>query len=190
MSEPPFPEELTAPRLAGVREQVGRAQMHLSEALASSDPTTRFRKLIAAVYPGRAAIEIMRVAATQGELTVNLDDLDERVGAVLPRHELIHLIRLHDFHRFGVMPRPGVLVGGPMRLKSSKRGVAQVQFLPSGPQITKSGNANVILNRPLQTDADRVFDDASSEWVPIEQAIREYVEGLPAALAIFEGLRH
>ena len=189
MSEPPFPEVLTSPRFAGVREQVGRAQMYLSEALTSSDPTTRFRKLIAAVYPGRAAIEIMREAALQGELTVNRDDLDERVGAVLPRHELIQAIRFHDFHRFGVMPRPGVLVGGPMQLKSSKRGVAQVQFLPSGPQITARGNANVILNRALQTDGDRVFDDASSEWVPIEQAVREYVEALPAALAVFEGLR-
>ena len=189
MSEPPFPVELTAPRLTGVREQVGRAQMHLSEALASSDPTTRFRKLIAAVYPGRAAIEIMREAAIQDELTVNRDDLDERVGAVLPRHQLIQAIRFHDFHRFGVMPRPGVLVGGPMRLKSSKRGVAQVQFPPSGPQITTSGNASVILNRALQTDGDWVFNDATCEWVPIELAVREYVEGLPAALAIFEGLR-
>jgi len=188
MSESPFPEEFTAPRLVGVREQVVRAQMHLSEALASSDPTARFRKFIAAMYPGRAAVEIMREAATQGELTVDCDELDKRIGAVLPGHTLIQKIRLHDFHRFGVMPRPATFVGGPMRLKSSKGGVARVQFPPAGPQITKRGNADVVLNRPLQTDGDRAFDDASCEWVHIDQAIREYVETLPAALEIFEGL--
>ena len=189
MSESPFPEELTAPRLAGAREQVARTQMHLSESLASSDPTTRFRKLIAAVYPGRAAIEIMREAAARGELTVDLNELDERIGTALPRHELIQRIRFHDFHRFGVMPRPAAFVGGPMRLKASKGGIAQVQFSPSGPQITERGNANVVLNRELQTDGDRAFDDASGQWVPIDQAIQEYVEALPAALKIFEGLR-
>jgi hypothetical protein len=188
MSEPPFPEDLTPPRLAGIREQISRAQMHLREALASADPTTRFRKLIAAVYPGRAAVEIMREAAAQGEVAVDRDELDRQVAAVLPHHQLIQAIRFHDFHRFGVIERPGVFIGGPMRIRTRKGGGAQIQFLPSGPRITKRGNADVVLNRPLQMNSGRVFDDASRDWVPIEQAIRDYVEALPAALELFECL--
>ena len=188
MSDLPFPEEITAPRLAGVREQVSRAQMHLSEALESSDPVARFRKFIAAVYPGCAAVEIMREAAKKGELTVDRDELDKQIGAALPRHELIRTIRFHDFHRFGVMPRPGAFLGGTMRLKASKGGIAQVQFPPSGPQVTTRGNADVILNRALQIEGDRVFDDASNQWVSIDQALQEYVDALPDALAIFEHL--
>lgn len=164
MTMPPLPEELLAPRLAGVREQVARAQLHLSEALASSDGATRFRNIIAAIYPGRAAVEIMREAADQDELTINRDELDTQLAAVLPRHELIQVLRFHDFHRFGVLPRPGLLIGGPMRLTASKAGAAQLHFGP-GPQVATRGNANVVLNRPLQTDGERAFDESSGQWV-------------------------
>jgi len=57
-------------RLAGVKEQIARGTALLNEAHAVPDYDKAFPKLIGAVYPARAALEIMREAAKLGELVV------------------------------------------------------------------------------------------------------------------------
>src|SRR5437016_5434462 len=96
-------------RLQGIREQVERANLFLREATESENPTDAFRRLMAAVYFARAALEIMRESAKAGELTVSTRELDARLGGLLPRYRLIKAIRIRDFHRFGVLG-PGHLV--------------------------------------------------------------------------------
>jgi len=58
-------------RLAGVKEQLTRARLLLEEARAVSDYDLAFPKLIAAMYPARAALEIMREAAKLRDLTLS-----------------------------------------------------------------------------------------------------------------------
>ena len=59
------------PRLAGIYEHLRRAELHLAEAHQVKDYDSAFPKLIAAVYPARAALELMREAAKAGELTID-----------------------------------------------------------------------------------------------------------------------
>src|SRR6266404_3496821 len=86
------------PRLAGVKEQITRARLLLEEAHAVRDYDLAFPKLIAAVYPARAALEIMREAARLGELTVPAKEFDRLVEERVPRWRLIHVVRVRDFH--------------------------------------------------------------------------------------------
>ncbi len=73
------------PRLAGVKEQLRRARLLLEEAHAVRDYDAAFPKLIAAVYPARAALEIMREAAKLGELSVSPREFDRLVNERAPR---------------------------------------------------------------------------------------------------------
>src|SRR3989442_15273050 len=98
------------PRLAGVKEQLTRARLLLEEAHAVRDYDVAFRKLIAAVYPARAALEIMREAAKVGELTVPPKAFDRLVEERVPQWRLIHAVRVRDFHHYGVQGGGRIMV--------------------------------------------------------------------------------
>lgn len=91
------------PRLLGVKEQARRAKSLLEEALAEPSYERAFPKLIAAVYPARAAIEIMRESAKAGELSMPLPDFDLRVAQLVPSFRLVHAVRIRDFHQYGIL---------------------------------------------------------------------------------------
>ena len=69
-------------RVSGVKEQLARARLLLSEAHSVRDYDDAFPMLIAAVYPARGALEIMREAAKRGELSIPLRDFDALVESV------------------------------------------------------------------------------------------------------------
>src|SRR2546429_4105901 len=104
------------PRLAGIREQIERARVLLTEAHAVPDYDTAFPKLIAAVYPARAALEIMRESARLGELTMTLSEFDRRVAELVPRYRLVQAVRIRDFHRYGVQGGGRILVEFQIRM--------------------------------------------------------------------------
>src|SRR5439155_26954251 len=89
-------------RLAGINEHLRRAELHLAEAHQVKDYDSALPKLMAAVYPARAALELMREAAKAGELTIELGELDRRITEAIPRNRLIKAIRIRDFHHFGI----------------------------------------------------------------------------------------
>src|SRR6266487_600900 len=114
--------ELTRnPRLAGVKEQLTRARVLLEEAHAVRDYDVAFPKLIAAVYPARAALEITREAAKCGELTLSLREFDRLVEKLVPRYRLIHAIRIRDFHRYGVQGGGRIIVEYQLRVPAHGR---------------------------------------------------------------------
>ncbi len=90
------------PRIIGVNGQLERARVLFDEARAAPTYEDAFRKLIAAVDPARAAIELMRESAKRGELVVSIGEFDRRLSSLVPRHHLIWAVRIHDFHRYGV----------------------------------------------------------------------------------------
>ena len=173
------------PRLQGIMEHHERAKLFLREAQGYSDPRERFRRLMASVYFARAIVEIMLEAAKMEVVKITRDDLEKQLISKLPGYMLIEKVRIHDFHRFGVMPRPGYFMGGLVRL-SARSGHAMMAPGPSGPGISTSGQSRVIEQRSLHFEKDRVFDDESRRYVTIDEMLGRYLDAVPA---VIEGFR-
>jgi hypothetical protein len=190
----PFPD----PRTQGVREQYTRAVIFLREALASSDPEYRFRRLVAAIYPARAAVEIMLEAAKGQHLRAysNTDgnqsrkNLEAVIAPRLPRYYLLEKVRIHDFHRFGVLPQPGHFLWGPIKLTASRgdAGIAIPLTPGGGRDIIETGNSRVQEQRPLQILDEQVFDEEAGAYVGLDQLLLDYLRALPEVIEDFEKL--
>lgn len=176
------------PRLAGIREQIKRATLLLDEAQALPDYRSAFRKLIAAVYPARAALEIMREAVKLGELTIPLDGFDRRVAELVPRYRLIHAVRIRDFHRYGVQGDGHILV--ECQVTVPPHGHAEFSMYPDPvnprPDIHLSDSSGSY--KFLLTSDAVVQDEREPEAVPYWVLLKEYLEGVDALAREFEAL--
>jgi hypothetical protein len=109
---------------------------------------------------------------------VNRDTLERQISGKLPYYPLIERIRIHDFHRFGLVPPDPnlkqVMFGGPMKLMAQK-GAAAVALTPQGQRASTTGNSQVQFQRPLLVQDGDFFDDDSSK---IRQT-RRGAQGLP-----------
>lgn len=175
------------PRLQGILEQYERAKLFLREAQETADPVDRFRRLIASLYFSRAIVEIMLEAAVMEVVKVGRDDLDQRLERILPGYLLIEKVRIHDFHRFGVIPIPGISMGGLIRIQA-RGGHASLVLGPNGPEISTSGQSRVIQQRALCMEGDRVFDDESGRYMTLEELLTPYLEAVPRAIDEFRSL--
>ena len=179
-----------SPRLVGIQEQFERAELFLSEAESLVDPVARFRHLMAAVYFARAIVELLLEAAVREDVQVARAKLGERLAQILPRYHLIEEIRIHDFHRFGVVPRDGTFVGGPIKAKlpAVKGAATGIKVTPEGLITSSSGGAQVRLQRPLQYDGDKFLDDETKEYITLDTALKEYLSQVPQAIEEFSRL--
>ncbi len=119
----PFPDV----RVAGVREHYRRVRFFHTLAGTCSDPAGKFRVLLAGIYSARAVIELIFEATDKGQLSRTREDLKAQLEKQIPWYDLIERIRIHDFHRFGLVPpdpRLEVMIQrGPVKLRARK-GVA------------------------------------------------------------------
>jgi hypothetical protein len=175
------------PRLQGIIEQYERAKLFVGEAQNYSDPRDRFRRLMAAVYFARAIVELMLESADMEVVKIPRPDLERRLIAMLPGYMLLEKLRIHDFHRFGVLPRPGWFMGGLVTLRA-QRGHAVLALGDDGPEISTSGNSKVIGQRPLHMEAGRVFDEDTAQYVTIDHILERYLEAVPVAISEFRSL--
>jgi len=186
-----------SPRLQGVCEHLERAQFLFELAQQASDPKTQYRLMITAIYSCRAITELMLEAAEKQEVK-NFQDpdpknsrkaLEMQIEPELPFYSLIERIRIHDFHRFGLVPPDPrlkqVMFGGPMRLTAQK-GAAFVSVTSGGPQVATIGNSQVKFQRPLLVQDGEFFDDDSQQYVSVEQVLKIYLEKVPAVVSEFE----
>ena len=184
-------------RLRGAREHFERAHFFLSLAETQPSPTASYRLSLAGIYSCRAATEIMLEAATMGEIKrlqsadpkVNRDAFEAEISRYIAFYPLIERIRIHDFHRFGLVPpspdRRETTLRGPFKLRA-QGGVAALTLTSDGPQILETGASRVEGRRPLITDDDRFFDDASSKWVSLDEVLRATVQGANEIIGFFE----
>jgi hypothetical protein len=194
-SLPEFPRR--GPRVRGVLEHIERSRWFLMLARDSSDMVAKHRFALAGIYSARAVVEIMLEAAEHQEFQAyrNADpkqsrkDLETTLVADLPLYYLVEKIRIHDFHRFGcVPPNPRVrevLFGGPAKL-IARQGTAALQVPASGPTVFVSGQSQVKQQRPLCQDDGQFFDDASGQYLRLEEILDRFLAGLPAVVARFE----
>ena len=174
---------MPSPRLEGVNEQLERAKLFLSEAANSKDPVDRLRRFMASNYFARAIAEIMFEASEKQEMERSRDELNLLFEQDIPHFRLLEKIRIHDFHRFGILHRAErVFVGGPIKLKVSG-GVAALRIGSDGFQVITTGQSEVNQQRPLITSGDQVFDEESNKYLSFEEVLTKYLAAVPAVIA-------
>jgi len=162
------------PRVAGIREHLDRVNMFLYLALQATDSAQRFRFLVAGVYFARGVAELMFEAADKEQVQETRDELKKMLSKKLPWFGLIEKIRIHDFHRFGLLaPDPDkkvMFLGGPIKLQA-QRGSAAYTVHPSGPQVHATDNSKVQEQRPLLNSDGDFFDDETRKYVSLEKIL-------------------
>jgi hypothetical protein len=181
------------PRLQGIYEHLGRVQLLFALAQQISDAQTKYRLLIISVYSCRAITEIMLEAAEKQEVRgfTNRKALEIQIESKIPFYFLIERIRIHDFHRFGLVPPDPnfkqVMLRGKIEMIAQK-GEVLMSVSPEGYQVETTGNSRIKLQRPLLTKDDEFFDDELQQYVSIEQVLKIYIENIPTIISEFEAL--
>ncbi|MBC8382895.1 MAG: hypothetical protein H8E22_03640 [Candidatus Cloacimonetes bacterium] len=177
------------PRVSGINEHHKRIQTFLELARDSKDPNTIFRLHIACIYFARGIIELIFEAADKEQISSSREQLKETLPAKLRWYNLIERIRIHDFHRFGIIPpNPDVKIffqGGPIKLKA-KNGTAAYSIMPKGPKIETTGDSSVKQQRPLITDDGRFFDEDTETIVTLENILKDFLLDVPKVIKEFE----
>lgn len=181
----PFPD----PRVAGVREHYQRVKFFYALAEKCPDPAGKFRLLLAGVYSARGVVELIFEAADKGQLNSTHEDTKANLCAQIPWYDLIERIRIHDFHRFGLVPpdpRLKVMMQrGPVKLRARK-GAAMYRIPASGPEKLTTGNSEIQEQRPLLTSDDKFFDDTTRQYVSLDQILRDFISAAVKTINEFE----
>lgn len=166
---------------------------------AATNPADTYRLLLAAIYSVRAVVEIMAEAARMQEMArfknQNPDNsgvaLKTYVATKLPYYQLVERIRIHDFHRFGIVPPDPtfemVVIGGPIKA-TAQRGSAGV-VLQGGLKVTTTGNSAVDLQRPLVIQDGLFFDDDSQQLVDLRTIVASNIKALDPVIQEFRGFQ-
>ena len=177
----PFPDV----RVLGVNEHYERLQMFYDLASKETISNKKFRFLMAAIYSAQSIIEIITDSSRKGLLRVTPEQLEREQFSNFPRYELIEKIRIHDFHRFGlVLPDSHfktLSINGPIKLKAHK-GTA----IYSIPHKICTGNSHIEEQRPLLINDGKFFDEKKGEYVTLEQIVRDFLENIPAVIGWFK----
>jgi len=172
----------------GALEHLERAKLFYNEGLSSHDRLDAFRRFVASVYFARGAVEIMLVAARDGIVKVPEGDIRAAFMGILPHYELIGRLRVHDFHRYGLRPHPGVVMQGPISVRGGPGG-ATIAIGPSGEVIKEtSGGMSISENRPVTIMGEKVLVEATGQYLMLPQILRPYLEALPEAIMRFREL--
>lgn len=168
-------------RTLGMKEQYVRARHFVAIAKRCKNDISRFRNLIAAVYPACAIAELMFECADKDVAPESRDQINARLEKNIPYFLLVEKIRIHDFHRFGcLLPSRNyqvLTVGGAIKLKASK-GHVHVQVTRQGLKIVTSGNSKAESQRPLLAHDGKFFDEVTGQYVALEEALRGYLDAI------------
>ncbi len=190
-AEPPSLSPPPSPRVRGAREHVERVRLLLATGTKERDVTSRFRFMIMAVYSCRGVIELLLEAADMQESGwEERKALEPKLRAVIPFYDLIERIRIHDFHRFGVVaPDPRsqqTMYGGRVTLTVPGRGAAALSIGPGGPVYTLGNGATVKRRRALLWEDDRFFDEESRAWASLPDLLDGFLAHAEDAISRFE----
>jgi hypothetical protein len=186
-------------RLQGVREHLERATAFTQTAASAADEKAAFRLRLAAVYSCRAITELMLEMAGKQQLRdpndpnrrLNREELEALVVPEFPHYYLIERIRIHDFHRFGLLPPDKsvhtIFLGGPVKI-TAQAGLGAAWVTDAGLEVAVGEKSTVDLQRPLLVEDGRFFDEASATWVSLDQLLTAFLTEAPAVIAYVETL--
>lgn len=184
---------LASPRFQGMLEHLSRATF-LLEIARTCDAIATYRLQLAAVYSCRAVVELLLEAADKQEVRNPSEptaywtrkELEDYMLPKLPFYSLVERIRIHDFHRFGVIPPEQGLqqtfLGGQMKLVA-KKGAVAVFLGKNGPVKFTSGNSEVKEQRSLLNHDGRFFDEDSSCYVTLDEILGKFIGSAHAVVA-------
>ena len=176
-------------RVLGVQEHYERIQTFLKLACKSEDPIVIFRLQVAGIYFARGIIELIFEVADKEQLSFSRNQLKETLPEKLRWYNLIEKIRIHDFHRFGLIPpNPNMkrlFCGGTIKLNAIK-GKAGYSIQPTGPKKEVTGDSHINEQRPLISDDGRFYDDETNRYVSIEQILKDFLCDVPAVINEFK----
>jgi len=177
------------PRVSGVQEHYERIQTFLDLTCKSKEPVVIFRLQVAGIYFARGIIEIILDAADKDQLDTSRDQLKKTLPKKLRWYNLIEKIRIHDFHRFGLIPpnpnMNGFFLGGPIKLHARK-GKAVYSIPSTGPQKECTGNSCIKEDRPLISKDGHFCDDETNKYVTMEQILKDFLCDVPAVIDEFK----
>ena len=177
------------PRVSGVQEHYERIQTFLDLVCKSKEPTVIFRLQVASIYFARGIIELMFEAADKDQLDASRDQLKKTLPEKLRWYNLIERIRIHDFHRFGLIPPDSntkrFSLGGPIK-PHARKGKAVYSISSTGPQKECTGNSCIKEERPLISNDGRFYDDETNKWVTIKQILKDFLCDIPAVIDEFK----
>jgi hypothetical protein len=169
----------------GVIEQYDRAELFYREAIESSEPRDSFRRLMAAVYFGRAALEIMRGSAKAGALKIELREFDQRLAELLPHYNLVKAIRIRDFHRYGLLGPQHILL--EQKIVVPPHGTTEVGLStnPADPQLEIELSDASRNFEFFMASGDLVQSEDYERPVPLKRIMAEYLAQLPNAIDLY-----
>jgi hypothetical protein len=183
--------------MQGILEHIKRAQFFFGLGCQHADTPSSYRLKLAAIYSCRAVVDLMLESAKQGEVK-GFDGLDEQargkaleelISGEIPFYSLITRIRIHDFHRFGILPpNPAKLTmtfGGPAKLQTEK-GSAAIAVGPEGARTAVTGASQVKQQRSLLNVDGSFFDEESSTVVDLDTVLSTFLNAAPAIVSDFE----
>lgn len=181
----PFPD----PRVSGVKEHHNRIKIFVEIARKTEDQAVGFRLHIACIYFARGIIELIFEAADKNQISSTREELKKVLPMKLRWFNLIERIRIHDFHRFGIIPpnpaQKTMFLGGPVKVKA-KKGSASYSIPSTGPRIETTGDSKVVEQRPLICGNGSFFDDDTRKSVTLEQIIEDFLVDVPNVIKEFE----
>ncbi len=188
-----------SPRVRGIREHLQRAQFFFDLARQQKDAESSYRLELAAVYSCRAIADLMLEAAEKQEVKgftdpdpkKNRKALEDQISEKLPFYTLLEHIRIHDFHRFGILPpdpaKRQVMFGGPVKLIVQK-GVAAISMTEQGIEVQTTGGSQVKQQRSLLNQDGAFFDEQSSGYVSLDNVLQAFLREAPDVISEFEKL--
>lgn len=176
-------------RVSGVKEHNERIQTFLKLAGKSEDPVVIFRLQVAGIYFARGIIELILEACDKNQLSFSRDRLKKTLPDKLRWYNLIERIRIHDFHRFGLIPpNPNMkmlFLGGPIKV-IARNGLAAYSIPPTGPKEEITGDSLINSQRPLISDDGRFFDEDTNTYVTLEQILKDFLCDVQKVIKEFE----
>lgn len=180
---------LVDPRLAGVREHYQRVKFFHELSETYLDDAAKLRLQLAGIYCARAVVELMCEAADKQQLPQRRSEIKQEIQQHLRWYSLIERIRIHDFHRVGIVPSNPKLATttlvGPVKIKACK-GAAVYQVRSGGPKKLTTGNSKIEEQRPLLIQGNRFFDDDARKYVALSEILSDFLTDASKVIEEFE----
>ena len=191
--------KLGDPYILGINEHIDRILLLVNISQEKSDQITNYRLLIYSIYSCRAIVELMLEAASKDELkSGTFDDcndtrtsLEKWIRKHIKYYDLIEKIRIHDFHRFGLIPPDPEVhsfqTNGPVKLVT-QRGSTQIQYPDGIPNQITTGNSQIMNQRPLLIQNGLFYDESISNYVAIKDIVETFMHDIKNILLEFKGM--
>lgn len=189
--------QFESPRLRGIREHLERVRFLVDLARDQKHADSAYRLRLAAVYSCRAVADLTLEAAEKQELKditdadpqVRRKRLEDDIRPQLPFYTLVEIIRIHDFHRFGIPPpNPAVrevFVGGPVKVTAQKGSVA-VTLDSKGLDVQSAGNSHTKTQRPLVNADGAFWDEQTSQYMTLDAILDMFLSKADDVMGAFE----